>query len=63
MKEFEARREAYINRYPRHPAVGAHNFDSMPDEWKMEGSIFPMGVFRRARQTLASATPQENTDD
>jgi len=52
-KEFDERREAYIRRYPRHPAVGAANFDKMPDGWEMEKLVFPMGVFRRARAALA----------
>jgi hypothetical protein len=51
-KEFEDRRDAYIRRYPRHPAVGANNFDAMPDSWPMEKLTFTMGDLRRARQAL-----------
>jgi len=52
VNEFEARRDAYIRRYPRHPAVGASNFDKMPDEWEMEDIKFTMGQFRAARRAL-----------
>lgn len=50
--EFEERRDAYIRRYPRNFGVGASNFDSMPDDWKMENSTFTMGAYRRAREAL-----------
>lgn len=52
VEEFEARRDAYIRRYPRNQSVGASNFDSMPGEWPMEGSVFSMRVFRQARSVL-----------
>lgn len=52
ISEFGARRDAYIRRYPQNPGVGARNFDAMPDEWKMEGSKFSMGDFRRALAAL-----------
>jgi len=52
VEEFEARRDAYIRRYTRHPAIGASNFDSMPDDWEMENSKFAMGDYRRARKAL-----------
>jgi len=53
--EFKACRDSYIRRYPRHPAVGADNFDKMPDDWPMETSDFSMGVFRFARTTLEAS--------
>lgn len=52
VREFEDRRDAYIRRYPRNPAVGAHIFDKMRNDWKMENSTFTMGVFRAARDLL-----------
>lgn len=53
--EFKACRDSYIRRYPRHPAVGADNFDKMPDDWPMATSDFSMGVFRFARTTLEAS--------
>lgn len=46
-KAFEKARESYSKRYSDY-ALGAANFDKMPDRWAMDNLTFNMGHFRAA---------------
>lgn len=57
-RKFGDRRATYSRRYKDH-ALGEENFDKMPDGWAMDGIVFSMGDFRRAREVFRSLSHKE----